>query len=346
MKSSSLPTIHAVRIRRLSIQIRPRQVRLAIGACIALVIVVVLALICGEPLIPVGRALDVITGGGLAYDRVIILDYRANRTAVAALAGAALGCSGALMQTVTRNPLASPDILGITSGASVGAVAVIVLHGGPPADPWSVPLGAMLGGLMIALAIAAVSSGLDPLRLVLAGIALAALCGAAVTFLLSYVDGDTAHTAMTWLAGSLNGRGPEHIWPVLIGLIAACLALIPMLPAIGLLPLGSAKSVTMGASSTRTERPLLLISVILASLATAAIGPIGFVAFVAPQIARGIARAPAPPLVSSAAIGAVLIVGADTAARAVIPWTAPIGAVTSALGAPLLIYYLWRSTRV
>ncbi|MEJ9080154.1 iron ABC transporter permease [Gordonia malaquae] len=333
-------------VGRLSMIVERRSIAVT-AACAALLVAAVgAAFMFGVPTIPPLRAFEVLTGGGAMPDRIIMLDLRANRTIVAALAGSTLGLAGALMQTVTRNPLASPDILGVTGGASVGAVAVIVVNGGPAVAPWAVPVGALIGGAVIAGVMALVAAGLDPLRLVLSGIALAALCSAAITFLLSYIDGDVAHTAMSWLAGTLNGRGPQHIWPVLIGLVLCGGVLIPLTRSIGLLPLGDAKAATMGVDTLRTERTLLFLSVVLASLATAATGPIGFVAFVAPQIVRSIARRPAPPLVASALAGAIIVVVADTAARAAIPWTTPIGAVTSAFGAPLLIYYMWRSTRV
>lgn len=326
--------------------VQPRGIVVTAICAAILLIAAGAALMLGEPTIPLSRAYDVITGGGAVGDRVIMLDLRANRTIVAALAGTALGLAGALMQTVTRNPLASPDILGITGGASVGAVTVIVANGGPAVAPWTIPLGALAGGAAIAAVIALTSAGLDPLRLVLSGIALSALCSAGVTFLLSYVDGDVAHTAMSWLAGTLNGRGPQHIWPLVIGLTVAVCVLAPLVRHIGLLPLGVARAATMGVDTARTERILLFTSVVLASLATAATGPIGFVAFVAPQIVRSIVRSPAPPLVGSALVGGIIVVVADTVARAAIPWSTPIGAVTSVFGAPLLIYYMWRSTRV
>lgn len=345
MTTPTFSSIRALTAGRVSVLVSPRPLRILLACVIVLAAALVAAFLFGEPIVSIGRALDVVTDGGRTTDRVILLDYRANRTIVAALAGAALGLSGALMQTVTRNPLASPDILGITSGASLGAVAVITANGGPDVAPWTIPLGALIGGFATAAFIAAVSSGLDPLRLVLSGIALSALCSAAITFLLSYVDGDTAHAATAWMAGTLNGRGPEHIWPVLAGLVVAAVILLPQARSIGMLAMGRERAGTMGIAVESTERRLLLLSVVLATMATAATGPIGLVAFVAPQIVRRAAGTSSPPLVSSALGGAIVVVIADVAARTLIPWTAPIGAVTSLFGAPVLIYILWRTSR-
>lgn len=305
------------------------------------------ALALGEPVLPLGRLFEVLAGGGARADRILVLDLRANRAIVAALAGAALGISGAIMQSVTRNPLASPDILGITAGASAGAVIVIVsMHGSLDHNGWAAPVGAILGGLTIATVIALFSAGLDPLRMVLAGIALSALCTALISFLLTVVDLQVAASAYTWLAGSLNGRGTEHIWPVAGALVVAVIVLVPLSRRAALLSLGTLRAQTLGVPVAHTERVLLLISVLLASMATAATGPIGFVAFVAPQITARLARTASPPLLTSAFTGAILVLSADTLTRAVLSWSAPIGAVTSALGAPVLIYFLWKAVRV
>lgn len=322
---------------------------LIVGAALAAMALLAVAgaMLLGQPNLSVGHLVEVLTGGGTRSQRVLVLDLRANRAIVAALAGAALGIAGAIMQTVTRNPLASPDILGITAGASAGAVlAIVTRQSGYGDDVWLTPVGAMVGGLVIAAAIAAFSSGMDPLRLVLAGIALSALCTALITFLLTVVNPDVATNAYTWLAGSLNGRGPQHIWPVAIALAVAALVVPPLTRPSSMLALGAVRAQALGVSVARTERTLLLVSVVLASMATAATGPIGFVAFVAPQITVRLARAPSPPLLGSALTGAATVLIADILTRSLLPWSAPIGAVTSALGAPVLIYFLWKATRV
>ncbi|MFM9377328.1 FecCD family ABC transporter permease [Gordonia sp. VNK21] len=341
------PLPPSIRLGGLSFQYRPRALIVGVVLVVALVAAIFAALMLGDGVVSPGQLVEVLSGGGRRADRRLILDLRANRVLVAALAGAALGVAGAIMQTVTRNPLASPDILGITGGASVGAVAVIAIAGGDLSDkPWATPLGALIGGIAIAVAIAVFAASMDPMRMVLSGIALGALCGAVITYILATVNSDVASTAFAWMAGSLEGRGPEHIVPVAITLAVGVIVVVALQRASALLALGTPRARTLGVPVAGVERTLLLTSVLLASMATAATGPIGFIAFVAPQITVRLARTPSPPLITSGLTGAVLVLLADLLTRSVIPWTAPIGAVTSVIGAPVLIYFLWKASRV
>ena len=324
-----------------------RRVVVSVLLVVALLAALAVALMFGEETLWPRQLVDVLSGGGTRGDRTLLLDLRANRVIVAALAGAALGVAGAVMQSVTRNPLASPDILGISAGASAGAVIVIVANDGVlDGKSWAAPVGAIVGGLVIAAGIAAFSVGMDPLRLVLAGIALSSLCGAIVTYLVAIADPEVAAHAYIWLSASLAGREAEHIWPVATALVPAIAVIVPLSRRASMLSLGAVRAHSLGVPVARTERGLLLVSVLLTSLATAATGPIGFVAFVAPQITARLTRTASPPLVVSGLTGATLVLCADAAARTILPWSAPIGAVTSALGAPILIYFLWRAVRV
>ncbi|GAA3958618.1 hypothetical protein GCM10022231_17740 [Gordonia caeni] len=249
MTATESPARPPALLRVGAIQIVVARRSVIVGAILLVVTLsaFVAAMALGEPVLSIGRLLDVLSGGGTRAQRILVLDLRANRTIVAALAGAALGIAGAIMQTVSRNPLASPDILGITAGASAGAVVVIVTrHSAYGEDVWLTPVGAMIGGLVIAAAIAAFSSGMDPLRLVLAGIALSALCTALITFLLTVVDTEIATSAYTWLAGSLNGRGPQHIWPVAAALVVAALMVPPLTRPASMLSLGTVRAQTLG----------------------------------------------------------------------------------------------------
>ncbi|MFT4088268.1 MAG: iron ABC transporter permease [Gordonia sp. (in: high G+C Gram-positive bacteria)] len=341
-----VPFPPTLRIGTFSLVWHRRPVLVLIGAIVAAACLIVAALALGEQNLSLATLVDVFGGGGSRSDRILVLDLRANRVLAATLAGCALGTAGAIMQSVTRNPLASPDILGITAGASVGAVTVIALSQNSDTHrPWVTPIGALVGGLAVAAAIALVSRGMDSLRMVLSGIAFSALCTAAVTYTLTVVPTDVAGSAFAWLAGSLNDRNAENLVPVAVALGLAVPVLLAFARVLDMLSLGPVRAVTLGVPVAVGERVLLLTSVVLASAATAAVGPIGFVAFVAPQIARRIAATTAPPLITSGVLGAFFVVGADTLIRSVLTWQPPIGAATSVLGAPVLIYFLWKATR-
>jgi iron complex transport system permease protein len=295
------------------------------------------------------RVLQTLAGGGEAADRFVVLELRLPRALTALLVGLALGVSGALLQSLARNPLASPDILGITAGASAGAVALLVVGGtaGGLLGAIGVPLAALLGGLLTAAAIYLLAwrHGIDGFRLVLVGVAAAAMLTSLTSYLLVRADITEAAQAMVWLTGSLNGRGWEHVFPVGLAVLAAGLIALVAAPTLAALRLGEDTARALGVRLQAGQAALLAVAVLLASVAVAAAGPIAFVALIAPQIALRLTGSAGPPLLAAGLTGAVLLLGSDVLSRAVLPVELPVGVLTAVIGAPYLISLLARHTR-
>ncbi|WP_370625845.1 FecCD family ABC transporter permease [Corynebacterium sp. TAE3-ERU16] len=315
-----------------------------------LLVLLAVALSRGDYPVSVTRVPVIVAGGGTDIERTIVVQWRLGRALVAVVIGLCLGVSGAITQSIARNALASPDILGISMGASVAAVAVIVLGGSGVSIAGvliGVPVAALCGGLATAVVIylLALKNGVDPYRLVLIGIGVNALLGSLVTWLLVIADIRRAEQATLWLTGSLNGRG----WPEFVPLVIVFLVSVPVLlvSAFDLRPLhfGRDLSVGLGVRVTVTQALVLLVAIALTSVTVAAAGPIGFVAFVSPQVARLLTGSPTPPLAAGALTGAIIILAADIVTGSVLPWTLPVGVATAAIGGPFLIFLLIRTNR-
>lgn len=308
----------------------------------------------GEYPIGVLDVLGVLLGGGSETQRFVVLGLRLPRSLTGALVGAALAMSGAITQTITRNPLASPDILGITTGAGAAAVAAIVFGGssgavlGLPLGNEGLPVVALVGGLFtgLLLYLLAYRNGLASFRLVLTGIGVNAI-GVSLTSWLLMVAGVTdAGRATVWLNGSLGASSWEDVVPVGLALLLLTPAALVLAFVLGALQLDDDTSHGLGVRVGGARATLLLLAVALASVATAAAGPIAFVALVSPQLAVRLVRAARPPLLASATLGAALTVTADVMARnAFGAVQLPVGIVTAVLGAPFLMYLLARQHR-
>ncbi|MCF2533536.1 FecCD family ABC transporter permease [Yinghuangia soli] len=325
----------AVHVDRWGVSARLR-VRAVLAVSVLAVLVLGLAatglFVGGASDLPADDVLRVIVGGGGDFATVFLVqEVRMPRVFTGLLAGMCLGASGMVFQSAGRNPLASPDVIGFTAGASAGAAAQILVFGG---GTRAVAGGALAGGLLTGLAVYALTrrDGLAGNRLVVVGVALAAMLTAATSYLLARAKvTDVAPTA-EWLAGSLNGRGWDHV--ATAG--AAAALLLPLLavlgPALRLLELGDDVARGLGVPVERVRLAALFAGVGLASGAVAAAGPIAFVALAAPQIAARFTRS-GLSLWASALTGAVLLLGADILTQQLFPGAKlPVGVVTAALG--------------
>ncbi|WP_026165964.1 FecCD family ABC transporter permease [Corynebacterium mastitidis] len=323
---------------------------LALGVCWAVT--------QGEYRMTLGQVVEVFAGGGTAIQRAVVFDMRLGRAVVACLVGAALAYSGALTQSVARNPLASPDILGITQGASLAAVTTIVFAGaghggvieagattvmGTVGLPGAAIAGALLAALLIWLLAGPARNSM--LQVVLIGAGMSIFLSAGVTWLLAYAQLDRAASARMWLTGSLNGRDWNHAWAPLAVLVVAVALGGWLAFQLSALVLGETTAHVLGHRVRVAQLVQLLTAVVLAAVGVAAAGPIGFVAFVVPHLARALAGTPTPPLLFSALLGAALLLGADLLARVVLPWELPVGVVTAFLGAPFLLFMIFRTRR-
>lgn len=308
----------------------------------------VFALTLGTLPIGLGAVVDSLFGTGPdpRTDRVVE-EIRLPRVVTAVFAGAALGMSGAVFQSISRNALGSPDVIGFTTGAATGAIVQIVLR---QAEPAEVALGAVLGGVLTAAVVyllsldGRVSGGY---RLVLVGIGVGAILSAVNELLLVVGDLDNAIAANLWLAGSLEARTWEHAVPVALGAVLLAPLLLFLARRATLVEMGDDLSRQLGVRAEPVRVAMIFVGVVLAALATGAAGPIAFIALAAPQLVTRLTRSPALPVVSAAAMGAVLLVLADVVTQ-LLPWqvTVPIGRVTGLIGGVYLIWILTRSKQV
>jgi len=316
----------------------------AVGGSAALV---TLALFCwslsvGDFPVPVVDVVPAIFGRGEDRIPYIVQTLRLPRALTAVLVGGALGFSGAVFQSLARNPLASPDMIGITQGASASAVFVILVAGG---GYYAVATGALIGGLIAAAAIyvLAYRRGMSPYRLVLVGIGIGAMLQAVTNYLLTRAEIFEAARAVVWLTGSLNNRGWDHVRPVGYAMAVLVPALVLLARGLRGLQLGDDAARGLGLPVERMRAGLVAVAVALAALSTAAAGPITFVALGAAPIGRRLTRAPLA-LVPAALIGSALLLGSDLVAKRLFaPTELPVGVVTGVLGAPYLLYLLGRA---
>jgi iron complex transport system permease protein len=325
-----------------------------VAGLVVLMVVVALNLALGDFDIPVVKVVRILlTGDGESYQRAIVLDVRLPQTVVAIVVGAALGLSGALTQTFARNPLASPDILGVTEGAALAAVAFIVWSGtgrstvSGPLETLGLTGSALVGGIAAAflLFVLAWRRGIEGNRLVLIGIGLGATFAAATSWLLVTARLEDASTAQVWLTGSLSSRGWSEARPVIWTLLVLVPLTLVLVRTLNVMQLGDDNARGLGTRLQSAQLVVLTCAVALAAISVSAVGLLEFVAFVVPQIALRLTRGSRPPLVSSMIYGAILVVAADLVTRTVLPFGLPAGLVTTAIGGPYLIWLLLRSKR-
>ena len=293
--------------------------------------------------------LAALTGQSTGMARTVVVEWRLPRVATALAVGAALGFAGAIFQTITRNPLASPDILGVVSGASSFALTALLAGGGTGAllSALGVPLSAFVGGIAVSVAMWWLSrgGGLGSFQLIFAGIILNALAVAYNSFLLVRADYRDVGKAQAWVTGSVGSSG----WSDAAAVLVALALVVPLLRwasfQLEALSLGDDTAAGLGVDPRRTQLVLMVLAVALTSTAVAASGPIAFVAFVAPHVGRRLAHAPTPPLGTAMIAGALIVAGADLAVRTVVPGDLPVGVATSAFGGAALLYALMRATR-
>ncbi|KSZ57337.1 iron ABC transporter [Rhodococcus pyridinivorans KG-16] len=349
--STRVPGRPAFRLGSVSVVWRARMVIVCALIVVATAVLLSISLGRGDyPLSPL-QVVEVLLGGGERLDRFIVFDLRLPRGVAAVVVGAALAVSGAITQSVSRNALASPDILGITAGASAAAVALIVVTSGGSIvgllATLGLPMSALLGALLTAAVIYLLAwrRGADGFRLVLIGIGINAMLIALTQWMLVSADINDVSRAQVWLTGSLNGVSWSQVVPAAIALLLVGGWAATASFTVGALRLGDDTARSLGVKLQTQQALLLIAACALAAVATAAAGPIGFVALAAPQIALRLVGSAGSPIIASALTGALFVVAADLIARTILPVPLPVGLVTSALGGPFLLYLLVRSNR-
>ncbi|EFC79454.1 iron chelate uptake ABC transporter family permease subunit [Parafrankia sp. EUN1f] len=330
---------------RLSLRVDGRGVLVCLGLVVAIGVISVLTLTTGDYHLSVREVVDSLLGHGSSGTDFIVRTLRLPRLVAGLLVGAALAVSGAIFQTMTANPLGSPDVIGFTAGSATGAVIVIlVLHG----SVYETSFGAIAGGVLTAIAIYLLSfrRGVAGPRLILIGIGVASMLTALNYYLIARATLGDAITAQTWLLGSLSRRSWEQVRPLVFAVIVLLPAALYLSRRLSMLAMGADTARALGVSVESSRLALLGVGAALASCATAAAGPIGFVALAAPQLARHLARSAGAALLPAALLGALLVVASDLVAqRAFAPSQLPVGVATNAVGGLYLVWLLARQRR-
>jgi iron complex transport system permease protein len=333
-----------LRGRRIAVRVDRRSVIVCAVLAIAGACTAVLALMTGSyPLSP-GQVLSALTGGetGLIHD--IVVEWRLPRVAAALVFGAGLGVSGAVFQSMLRNPLADPGIIGFSQGSFTGALIVILVVNGSYTQLVG---GALLGGMATAVAVyvLAYRQGVQGFRLIVVGIGVSAMLGSLNTWLILQAELEQAMAAAAWGAGSLNGVSWDQ---VVVG--GACVLVLLLLAGMLSRPmrqmeLGDDAAAAQGVRVTAVRLGLVVVGVALTATVTAASGPIAFISLLAPQIARRLARTAGITLAPAAFVGALLCLAADYIAQHVAPTPLPVGIITVMLGGGYLGWLLFIEAR-
>lgn len=318
---------------------RSLMVMAVVGLC--LLLLALLSLTSGTYPVAIPDLLLSLQGQGEEMVRMIVMEWRLPRILLSLLLGSALGMSGAIFQSLTRNPLGSPDIIGFAAGSYTGALVVILLLSG---GYYQIALGALIGGVVTALVVYLLSMrhSLGGFRLIITGIGISAMLSAFNSWMIKAADLNVAMAAAVWGAGSLNGLGFEQLVPVTI----IMLILVPLLclssRAMKQLELGDDIARSSGISTGSTRLSLMVLGVALTAVVTATAGPIAFIALAAPQIARRLTRSAGVALLPSALTGALLLLSADWAAQHAFSTQLPVGIMTVSIGG---LYFIWLLIR-
>lgn len=330
--------------RLVGVRLRPRNVVVGAATVAAILTLAVLSLGWGTYPVAPDAVLRALLGSGTALDTTVVVGWRLPRVFAAVTLGALLAIAGALFQTVTRNPLASPDILGLSNGAFTGMLITLVLVSSSwPARAAGALVGCLAASLLIWLL--AYRGGIQGFRLIVVGIGVSAMLASLNTWMLLQVELETAMFASAWGHGSLNGVTGDALGGVLLCAMPVALAAFALVPSLRQLELGDDLATATGVRPHLVRSLALLIGVVLVAAATAIAGPIAFVALAAPQIARRLARSPSLSLTLSGLVGALVLLVSDAIAQHVLPVALPVGVVTVSVGGAYLIVMIVSEIR-
>lgn len=309
-----------------------------------LVIAFALSLMFGQSYVPAADVVRVLMGEPVAGAGFTVGTLRLPRAVMSVLSGLSFGLAGVAFQLMLRNPLASPDIIGISSGASAAAVfSIVVLSVSGPA----VSLMAVLAGLVVALLIYLLSmrNGQAGTRLILIGIGVSAMVQSFIAYLLLRAPEWSRQEAIRWLTGSVNGARLDQALPLLAALVVFGTLLLSRTRDLEALRMGDDMAAALGTRVSATRIVVMISAVGMIAVATAVTGPIAFVSFLAGPIAARMAGSGGSLLVPSALVGAILVLVGDFCGQFLLPSRLPVGVVTGALGAPYLLYLIIRTNR-
>lgn len=312
--------------------------------CLLLIVAVGVTLTVGQSYTPPSVVMKILQGEYVPGASFTVGYLRLPRAVISTLAGLSFGLAGVAFQTMLRNPLASPDIVGVSSGASAAAVFAIVFLG---LDGGAVALFSIVVGLLVALTVyvLAYRGGVAGARLILVGIGVSAMIESVIAYMLSQANSWDLQEAMRWMTGSVNAVQVAQALPLCFSLCLFAGVLIYKQRDIEALRLGDETATALGVQVGKTRLMVMVCAVGLIAVATAVTGPIAFVAFLSGPIAARLMRNRGPLLLPSALIGACLVLMGDYIGQFLLPSRYPVGVVTGALGAPYLLYLIIRVNR-
>ncbi|MBD9388529.1 iron chelate uptake ABC transporter family permease subunit [Agrobacterium sp. AGB01] len=326
---------------RVSFRLDGRALIIAVLLLAIASFITVASLLSGKYPITLPDTLHALAGQGDDMVRMIVVEWRLPRVALALLLGCALGMSGTIFQSLTRNPLGSPDIIGFSAGSYTGALIVILIYSG---GYYATAAGGLIGGIITASTVylLAYRRGVQGFRLIIVGIGVAAMLSAFNAWMIREADLQVAMSAAVWGAGSLNGLGMEQLLPAAI-ILAFIMPMVSVLSRpLRQMEMGDDVARASGINVDRTRLLLMVLGVALTATVTAAAGPISFIALAAPQIARRLTRSAGVTLLPSALTGALLLLSADWAAQHAFGVQLPVGVMTVSIGG---FYFLWLLIR-
>lgn len=325
-------------------------VRLAVVSASLLGLALVLSVLVlglGEYPLDVATVVTALTGTGDDFARMVVVEWRLPVALAALVFGALLGVGGAIFQSLTRNPLGSPDVIGFDAGSYTAVVLTVLVVGS--GDYWSVAAASITGGLATALVVYALSnrSGVQGFRLIIVGIGVSAMLGSVNAYLITRADIDDAMTVGFWGAGTISRVTWASMLPSLAVAALVFTAAHALAPSLRRLELGGDAAITQGTRVGAARLGLLVTGVATTALVTAAAGPIGFIALAAPQLARRLTRTAGVSLLGAAAMGALLLTGAHLGSLliAAVFQPVPVGLLTVCVGGLYLIWLLIREAR-
>lgn len=301
-------------------------------------------LMLGNTIYPISDVVSVLLGEEVQGASFAVGTIRLPRMVAGVFAGFAFGVAGYVFQTMLRNPLANPNVIGITAGSSAAAVfCIIVLQ----ASTTVVSIASIIGGLATVIVIFLLARGTSFSigRLILVGIGIQAMLNAVISYLLMIGQENDIPTAMRWLNGSLNGAKMEDVYPLIIAVIIFAPIIVALGKRLDMLELGEQTAISLGVNTDKTRVILIITSVLILALATATTGPIAFIAFLSGPIAKRLVGAGFSSIIPAGLVGIILVLASDLVGQFAFAARYPVGVITGIIGAPYLIYLLIRMNR-
>lgn len=337
----------SVQRRRFSFRIPARLVMVSLILFAVALCSATWAITMGDYPLSLGQVINALAGTGEKFQLLVVREWRLPVAIAAVVFGALLGIGGAIFQSITRNPLGSPDVIGFDAGSYTAVVLVILVLGNT--HYWSIAFAAIVGGIITAFTVYVLAwrKGVQGFRLIIVGIGVSAMLSSINAYLITRADVEDAMVVGFWSAGSINRVTWQSLIPSLIIAVIIIVAAIVLARSLRFMEMGDDVATTLGVKTNSTRLALIVVGVATSALVTAAAGPISFIALVAPQLARRLTKTPGVSLVAAAAMGSALLSCAHLLSLIISSFyrTIPVGLLTVSIGGCYMIWLLLRETR-